>query len=134
VSDEPRNLAAVERMYKAFSTGDIATLLDMLADDVVWENPGPEEFEYFGTKHGRAQVARTFEFVGSRMGVTRFEPQHRFAEGPKVFSILAIEGIATPSGKAWGGRVLHEFTFGAGGNVVAFCATQDNYRLANALA
>lgn len=134
MSTEQRNLVTVERIYEAFGTGDINALLAMLADDVVWDNPGPEEFEYFGTKHGRTDVATTFQFVASRMGVTRFEPQHRFAEGDKVFSVLAIEGIATPSGKPWGGRVLHEFTFGSDGKVVAFLDTQDNHRLATALA
>jgi uncharacterized protein len=48
------NADVVRRLYAARAAGDFATVAELLADDVVWHEPG--EFDYSGDHCGKAVV------------------------------------------------------------------------------
>ena len=60
------NEEVVRRGFEAFSTGDMAALNDLFADDIVWHAPGRNQMS--GTFHGKDEVfgqfAKLFELTG----------------------------------------------------------------------
>src|SRR5438105_468972 len=55
------NTQIVKNMYDAFGRGDIATLLNSLADDVEWTVHGPASIPSSGTYRGTAGVSNFFK-------------------------------------------------------------------------
>src|SRR5207244_733997 len=51
----------VRRGYEAFGTGDMATLNELFADDIVWHAPGRNQLA--GTYRGKDEVFATFAKV-----------------------------------------------------------------------
>jgi uncharacterized protein len=65
-SEENANL--VRRGYAAFSTGDMATLSGLFADDAVWHVPGSGSLS--GAKRGRDAILAFFGELFTRSGGT----------------------------------------------------------------
>jgi uncharacterized protein len=62
------NARLLRRGYEAFSVGDMATLTELLAEDVVWHVPGKGGLS--GDKRGRDAVFGYFGELASRSGGT----------------------------------------------------------------
>ena len=65
-SEDNANL--VRRGYAAFSTGDMATLNELFADDAVWHVPGSGSLS--GAKHGRDAILAFFGELMARSSGT----------------------------------------------------------------
>ena len=67
VTEHP-NVEIARRGYEAFATGDMATLTELIADDVVWhvQGVGPLDGDY----HGRVQVFGFFGRLAEETGGT----------------------------------------------------------------
>jgi uncharacterized protein (TIGR02246 family) len=65
-SEDNANL--VRRGYAAFSTGDMAALSELFADDAVWHVPGSGSLS--GAKHGRDAILAFFGELVARSGGT----------------------------------------------------------------
>jgi uncharacterized protein len=128
-----QNLEIVQRLYQAFGSGDMPTLLGALDPDVEWINPGPASPAYFGTQRGPAAVARNvFGFLAENLRFDVFEPREFFTSDDKVVVLLHMEAVAARSGTRVVNDAVHVFTFKAG-KVVRFQDFQNNYALAEAL-
>ena len=55
---EEINLQKTRELYSYFGAGNIPALLAALDPDIVWVNPGPSDFAYFGSHRGPEAVAR----------------------------------------------------------------------------
>jgi len=62
------NEELVRRGYQAFATGDMATLNELFADDIVWHAPGRSQLA--GTYRGKEEVFATFQKVAELTGGT----------------------------------------------------------------
>jgi len=62
------NEELVRRGYQAFATGDMATLNELFADDIVWHAPGRNQLA--GTYRGKEEVFATFQKVAELSGGT----------------------------------------------------------------
>jgi ketosteroid isomerase-like protein len=62
------NEELVRRGYDAFATGDIATLNELFADDIVWHAAGRNQLA--GTYRGKEEVFGTFQKVAELSGGT----------------------------------------------------------------
>jgi ketosteroid isomerase-like protein len=58
----------IRRGYAAFATGDMATLGELFAEDVVWHAPGRNQLA--GTFHGKDEVFGSFQKVAELAGGT----------------------------------------------------------------
>jgi ketosteroid isomerase-like protein len=58
----------IRRGYQAFTAGDLATLNELFADDVVWHAPGRNQLA--GTFRGKEEVFGTFQKVAELTGGT----------------------------------------------------------------
>jgi ketosteroid isomerase-like protein len=56
------NEKIVQEAYAAFGRGDIAGVLDLVADDVEWTSP--RTLPHGGVFNGKAEVGRFFEGIG----------------------------------------------------------------------
>ena len=57
------NTAVVEQAYAAFGRGDIASVIDVLDDNVEWSSP--RTLPHGGEFQGKADVGRFFEGLGA---------------------------------------------------------------------
>jgi uncharacterized protein len=81
------NVQKVQQMFAAFGQGDIAAILQELADNVEWEQPGPASVPTAGRYHGTEGVASFFDKVGQTWEFERFEPQEFIAQGDHVVAL-----------------------------------------------
>jgi uncharacterized protein len=86
---EAQNIETVQDAFAAFSTGDIAALLDLLTDDVVWHDVygGSADGPQAGDRHGLAAVAEFFELVAQNTEFSTFEPREFVAANDKVVTL-----------------------------------------------
>ena len=127
------SLEIVQRAYAAFGRGDVAALLALMDEGIVWENPGDSDLAYFGTHYGPVAVAKNvFGFLGENLQFDVFEPREFFVNASKVVVLLHIEAIVRRTGERVVQKAVHVFSLG-GGKITAFHDFQDSYRLARAL-
>lgn len=99
--DEHANVALVRRGYEAFATGDVATMTELIADDVVWHAHAgaPFDGDYLGREAVFGLFAHMMEATG---GTFRID----------VDRILADDDYATVVGKVTAGRNGRTLTVG----------------------
>lgn len=106
---EQDNVALVQRLYAAFSRGDIQTILDHLTPDVVWRLEGPASLPVAGTRHGPGQVADFFrhfaEFDEHKLTVEDY-----IAQDDKVATTGRFSYTLRATGKKVDMAVAHVFT------------------------
>lgn len=116
---EQDNRALVQRGYDAFGRGDIPALLELLAEDVQWETPGPPELPTAGSRRGHQQVSEFFETINSLYDLQAFEAQVFVAEGDRVVVLGTETARVKATGKVLNTNWAHVFTV-RNGQVVAF--------------
>jgi len=58
----------IRRGYEAFASGDVATLNELFADDIVWHTPGRSPIS--GDQNGKQSVLEFFGRIGEETGGT----------------------------------------------------------------
>src|SRR5437016_5021882 len=81
---EQQNVEKVKQMYAAFGRGDIQTILNESAEDVIWDEPGTSILPTAGRYQGREGVGKFFANVAQTWDFESFEPQEFIAQGDKV--------------------------------------------------
>lgn len=105
-------VAVVQQGYDAFKRGDINGLLDLMADNVVWETP-VVEFEgrsFGGRTTGKAGVAAFFQSLGEREEVLAFETREFIAQGNKVVMVGHYRARVRATGRTAESPMVHIFT------------------------
>ncbi|MDT5113084.1 MAG: uncharacterized protein QOE20_4974 [Mycobacterium sp.] len=64
MSEQEQNIEIVKRGYKAFSTGDIETVMSLYDDNIEWVQPG--ESAISGTYHGKAELGELLGRLGEK--------------------------------------------------------------------
>ena len=107
---EDANIQAVQQIYEAFGRGDVAAILQALADDIEWHQPGPTDvLPWAGTRHGREQVAQFFTAVGETLELLQFEPREFLAQGDKVVVFGYERALAKPTNRTFESQWVMEF-------------------------
>lgn len=130
--NEQDNVRTVEAVYDAFARGDIGALLNTLAQDVVWQHPGPVDIPWAGERHGRDQVAEFFIAVNQHLEAEQFTPRTFVTRGDEVI-VLGHERMRTRTGgRIYGTDWVHAFTV-RDGRIVGFREYTDTAAIAEAL-
>ena len=109
-ADEHTRLA--QSAYEAFGRGDIASLADMMADDIEWVAPGdPDDDPNAGTFRGKEAVLGWFDGLASTLDFTTFEPREFIAQNDKVVSLVYAEATVRNTGRAFVNHEAHVWTF-----------------------
>ncbi len=115
------HVATVASLYEAFGRGDIATIVDAVADDVDWEVGAVDHgLPLLAPGRGKAHVADFFSQLGE-VEFKRFEPRLLFGSGDHVMAVIAVEFLVPKTGRSVREEAEgHLWTFGPDGKVVAF--------------
>jgi ketosteroid isomerase-like protein len=82
---ETENLRIVRLAFEKLGAQDMQGFMDTLAEDVIWETPGPADaLPFAGVHRGRDEVAAWFTKLNELEEVQRFEPEDFLAKGDKV--------------------------------------------------
>jgi ketosteroid isomerase-like protein len=80
------NIGIVQKLYEAYSRGDIDTVIAGLAPDVEWHSGGDASvFPAFGPRKGTAQIREFFRTVADNLVFDTFLPNTFHADEDKVF-------------------------------------------------
>src|SRR5262249_22564297 len=127
------NVAKVQALYEAFGRGDIDAVLNGIHPKIVWVNPGPNEFRYFGVHEGREAVARNvFAFIGENMDIHSLTPSEILASETTVVVLLDMDVTIRATSKRVVQKVAHVWTL-VDGSPARFHDFQNNYAIANAM-
>ena len=125
---ERENTETVQRIFEAFGRGDVATLMSLLSEDVVWTMPGaPEVVPYAGERRGHAGASQFFQLLGGAVEFEQFEPREFVAQGDKVVALGTYNWRVKKSGREYGGDWAHVFTV-RGGRIEGFHEYMDSAR------
>jgi ketosteroid isomerase-like protein len=91
----------VRELYADYKRGDIGSLLERLAEDVVWEVPAPPFVPGAGRHFGRDAVAEYFRVIGEASEVRTFEPRHFLAEGDRVAAVGSRSARVKATGREY---------------------------------
>ena len=99
---ERENTETVQRLFEAFGRGDVATLMSLLSEDVVWFMPGsPEVVPYAGERRGHAGASQFFQLLGGAVDFEAFEPREFVAQNDKVVALGFERGRVRATGKSF---------------------------------
>jgi hypothetical protein len=129
--NEQENVALVKKLYGAFATGDIKTILDHVTDDVKWSNPGPASIPYSGERTGREQVREFFERLGGTQENVSLTIDQFVAQDDAVATLGRYKGNVKATGRAFDAPVGHFFTI-RGGKVTQWIGLGDTANVAAA--
>jgi len=104
---EQVNQALIERAYDAFARGDIPTVLEVFAADILWHVPGrgPISRDY----HGHTEVLGFFQhFMQLSQGTFRIQIEEVLAKGERV--IVLVTESASRNGREWSSPQVHAWT------------------------
>jgi len=106
------NTRIAQSAYEAFGRGDMASLAEMMADDIEWVSPGdPDDDPNAGTFKGKEAVLGWFGGLASTLDFTTFEPREFIAQNDKVASLVYAEATVRDTGRAIVNHEAHVWTF-----------------------
>jgi hypothetical protein len=108
----------IERLYQAFQTGDVSTILSLMDPGVDWQLFGPDSIPYARPFHGREGVGQFFAAVGSAVEVLEFEPREFIVEAGQVV-VLGRERVRVrATGRIFSTPWAHVFSVLMNGRVI----------------
>jgi ketosteroid isomerase-like protein len=115
------NLESVQAVYEAFGRGDVPAILEVLADDVEWDQDAPGYgIPIYEPGVGKEHVKRFFNAVQEGLEFRRFEPTNFLSGGNQVAVPINIEAKVKSSGNVLEALEIHLWTFGDDGKVSRF--------------
>lgn len=95
------NLEIVEEAYAAVGQGQIPHLIEMMADDVDIQVPGPLEIPFAGSYRGREGAGEFFLALAESAEVLQFQPTEYIAGGKQVVVLGHEQLTARATGRTW---------------------------------
>jgi ketosteroid isomerase-like protein len=108
--DSNSPLGVVKQTYAAFGRGDIPAILNLIADQVDWQDVCPASLPYSGLRRNRAEVAKFFSDEAQVEEVKAFEAREFIAAGENVTVLGYIEGYARDTKQEFRTDWIHLFT------------------------
>ena len=125
-------IAAVQRLYQAYGTGDIDAVLAELADDVDWaaEAAGTSA-PWWGNFRGRDEVPRFFKEIGTNVDIAEFDILGFTSNDTDVIATVHWTFTVRATGKTASMYMQHWWRF-ANGKIVFFRGSEDSAQTAAA--
>jgi uncharacterized protein len=129
---ERENTETVRRLFAAFGSGDVATLMSLLSEDVVWFLPGdPGVVPHAGERRGHAGASQFFQLLGGAVEFEQFEPREFVAQNDKVVALGTERGRVRATGKTFDNPWALVFTV-RDGLITEFRGYEDTAAVASA--
>ncbi len=126
-------IKAIAQIYEAFGRGDVAAILDAVADDVDWAaETTSAAAPWYGVRHGKDAVAEFFAAYGSAMEVEEFTPLSFAANDTDVLAVVRCRARSRGTGKTVAMDLHHFFKF-RDGKIAYYRGTEDTAQTEAAL-
>lgn len=102
--------AVVQQAYAAFSQGDVAAILDLVADQVDWEFVGSENLPYAGPRRNHSEVADFFAAIPLADAIHVFEPREFIESGNHVTVLGWEQATALDTSEDFASEWVHVVT------------------------
>lgn len=107
---EKVNTDIVRSGYEKFGTGDVDGLLELFADNILWQVPEIENAPFTGVREGKPAVAEFFKLLSENETFDRFEPLEFIAQNDKVVVLGEVAATVNPTGRSYESDWVHVFT------------------------
>jgi ketosteroid isomerase-like protein len=107
---EPLNVSLIRKLYAAFGSGDVQTILDNVAPDAEWINHGPSTIPYAGSRKGTVQIREFFQAIGESTTGGKVTAKDFLAQGEVVVSTGRFTATVRDTGAPIDTPVAHVFT------------------------
>ena len=127
------NVKTVQSMYEAFGRGDVAVILEALADDVDWgADTSSTGAPWYGIRHSKSEVTDFFRQFGETMEVQEFTPFAWASNDTEVHTVVRMRATARATGRTVEQNLHHYFRF-RDGKVDYYRGTEDTAQTVAAL-
>lgn len=119
-----QNIKTVKALYEAFGRGDVAAILDMLADDVDFASEPDQKIAPWHGRRSKADVPAFFQALADTVDVTEFTPLAFASNETDVMVVIRFGMKVKATGKS-GAMDLHHWWRFRDGKVVQYRGTED---------
>lgn len=127
------NIRTIKLVYEAFSRGDVAAILENVAEDVDWASEAASSgAPWYGVRHGHAGVGAFFEALGTTMEVEDFTPLSFAANDTDVLTVVRFKARTRNGGNGVAMDLHHYFKF-RDGKIAYYRGTEDTAQTEAAL-
>ena len=119
------NIQIVQEAYGRFTSGDIPGLLNLCADDILWETPEIENAPFGGARRGLEEVGEFFALLNESEDTTLFEATEFIAQGDRVVALGKYGATVRETGRSYETDWVHVFTVEEG-KIQSFTEFFDN--------
>jgi hypothetical protein len=116
--NESENLRIIKELEKDIQAGNLDGLMSKLAEDVVWNIPGPSLYPFAGCYRGHEQIKNVFALAAA-IQTESIEPKEFIAQGNKVVVLVATRIQFKTNNRVVELETSHIFTL-RGGKVIEF--------------
>ncbi len=116
--NEQENLKIIKELEKDIQAGNLDGLMSKLAEDVVWNIPGPSLYPFAGCYRGHEQIKNVFALAAA-IQTESIEPKDFIAQGNKVVVLVATRIQFKTNNRVVELETSHIFTL-RGGKVIEF--------------
>ena len=128
---EKVNTDIVQAGYEKFGSGDVAGLLELFSDNILWQVPEVANAPFTGTRQGKQAVGEFFKLLAESEKFDRFEPLEFIAQNNKVVVLGEVAATVTSTGRSFESQWVHVFTV-VDGRVAEFQEFFDTAAVTNA--
>jgi ketosteroid isomerase-like protein len=97
---EEHNLKCVRQMYQGFIHGDLAAIMEPLAEDVDWQIVGRfQKVPWPSVWRGRSELRKYFTILAEALEVELFQPDDFLTDGDKVVVLGHERMLARATGR-----------------------------------
>lgn len=119
------NIKTIQRVYEAFSRGDVGTIVDAVTDDVDWaSDTASTAAPWYGPHKGKDGVASFFQQFAETMEVQEFTPLAFAANDSAVLTVVRFRTSSRATGKSAEMNLHHYFVF-TGGKISSYLGSED---------
>ncbi len=110
----------VNKIYDAFSRGDISFIINQLHKDIIWEVMGQPDVPFAGIYHGPEDVKSFFNKLKETSDFSEMVPEHILENGNLVIATGYAKGTALKTKKILSSIWAMIYEFDDNGKVVHF--------------
>lgn len=126
---EQENIAFIQKIYSAFSAGDVQTVLSNVSPTAEWVNYGSETVPYAGDFTGR--IPEFFQAIGQSTTGAKVVPDQFIAQDEKVVALARYTATVRNTGASIDTPLAHIFTI-RDGKVTSWIGFSDSAAVAAA--
>ena len=126
------NVRTVQQIYEAFGRGDVATIMDLLADDVDWAAEAEQKIAPWHGRRTKAEVPGFFQAISETLDVSEFTPLSITSNDTDVMTVIRFGLTVKGTGRS-GVMNLHHWWRFRDDHVVLYRGTEDTALTADLL-